>query len=336
RKVDDLGFESPWSEERNLDRDEQVMAAKQEYTAFWADYFPVVMRRRKRWEHTDPRRDPSKRVFSISPSLLHTQWHLKAISAKLQRFVYKGIPAPFRKEIWMRNCAPRGAPLLTTVPAGTVEAIRIDLPRTFPSNQFLRIERFRNALGRMLYTLAQYIPSVGYCQGINFVAGLILLVMKNETNAADLLIQMVRQRQDYYNETMSGLKRDTRVLQLILAKECPQVARVLKALDVGLDLVIGKWLLCWFVESLPLETVLRIWDCMIYDGNDLWLFRISLCLIRANQRQIGSVKTLDQLLQAFQSICRSRMALYCHQLIKSASHERISQKMIDELRTICD
>nr|CAR63543.1 putative protein similar to Growth hormone regulated TBC protein 1 [Angiostrongylus cantonensis] len=313
-KVDDLGFESPWSEERNLDRDEQVMAAKQEYTAFWADYFPVVMRRRKRWEHTDPRRDPSK----------------------LQRFVYKGIPAPFRKEIWMRNCAPRGAPLLTTVPAGTVEAIRIDLPRTFPSNQFLRIEQFRNALGRMLYTLAQYIPSVGYCQGINFVAGLILLVMKNETNAADLLIQMVRQRQDYYNETMSGLKRDTRVLQLILAKECPQVARVLKALDVGLDLVIGKWLLCWFVESLPLETVLRIWDCMIYDGNDLWLFRISLCLIRANQRQIGSVKTLDQLLQAFQSICRSRMALYCHQLIKSASHERISQKMIDELRTICD
>ncbi|KAJ1357935.1 hypothetical protein KIN20_016210 [Parelaphostrongylus tenuis] len=194
------------------------MEAKRVYTKFWADYFPVVMRRRKRWEHADPRRDPSK----------------------LQRFVYKGIPAPYRREIWMRNCAPRGPPPLTIVPPVTVEAIRVDLPRTFPDNQFLHIERFRNALGRMLYTLAQYIPSVGYCQGINFVAGLILLVMKDETKAVDLLIHMVRQRHDYYNETMSGLKRDTRVMQLILAKECPQVARAFKALDVGLDLLHWK------------------------------------------------------------------------------------------------
>ncbi|KAK5974230.1 Rab-GAP TBC domain-containing protein, partial [Trichostrongylus colubriformis] len=64
---------------------------------------------------------------------------------------------------------------------------------------------------------------------------------------------MVRQRQDYYNETMSGLQRDTKVLQWILAKECPNVVRTLKQLDVGLDLIIGKWFLCWFVEVLPLE-----------------------------------------------------------------------------------
>ncbi|VDO27860.1 unnamed protein product [Heligmosomoides polygyrus] len=64
---------------------------------------------------------------------------------------------------------------------------------------------------------------------------------------------MVKQRQDYYNDRMSGLRRDTKVLQWILGVECPQVARVLKNLDVGLDLFIGKWLLCWFVETLPLE-----------------------------------------------------------------------------------
>ncbi|PIO59216.1 hypothetical protein TELCIR_19327, partial [Teladorsagia circumcincta] len=36
-------------------------------------------------------------------------------------------------------------------------------------------------------------------------------------------------------------------------KECPPVMRTLKSLDVGLDLIIGKWFLCWFVEVLPLE-----------------------------------------------------------------------------------
>ncbi|KIH60034.1 hypothetical protein ANCDUO_09722 [Ancylostoma duodenale] len=111
---------------------------------------------------------------------------------------------------------------------------------------------------------------------------------------------------------------------------------VLKMLDVGLDLVIGKWLLCWFVESLPLESVLRIWDCMIYDGNDVWLFRVALCLIRANQREIGAARSLDQLILAFQKVGRSTIALYCHHLIESAKLERVSQKMIDELRMICE
>ncbi|KAL6734611.1 hypothetical protein Aduo_005135 [Ancylostoma duodenale] len=320
RKVDDLGFECPWydvdhrCDKETMDDCREMEQARRDYARFWADYFPVVLRRRRRWEKADPRHHP------------HT----------LQRFVYKGIPAPFRKEIWMRNCAPRGPPTVIAVPLSTVEAIKLDLPRTFPNNRYLQTERSRNALGRILYCLAQHVPSVGYCQGLNFVAGVILLVVKDESKAADLLIQMVKRRQDYYGETMSGLRRDTRVLQKILTKECPQVAMVLKMLDVGLDLVIGKWLLCWFVESLPLESVLRIWDCMIYDGNDVWLFRVALCLIRANQREIGAARSLDQLILAFQKVGRSTIALYCHHLIESAKLERVSQKMIDELRMICE
>lgn len=225
---------------------------------------------------------------------------------------------------------------MVNVPESVVEAIRIDLPRTFPNNQYLQTERVRNALGRVLYSLAQHVPSVGYCQGLNYVAGVILLVLKDESKAADLLVQMVKQRQDYYNDRMSGLRRDTKVLQWILGVECPQVARVLKNLDVGLDLFIGKWLLCWFVETLPLETVLRIWDCMIYDGNDVWLFRVTICLIRSHQRKIGNVKTLEQLVRVFQEVSRSRKALYCHQLIESAKAEKVSQTMIDELRAMCE
>ncbi|KHJ99559.1 hypothetical protein OESDEN_00462 [Oesophagostomum dentatum] len=83
------------------------------------------------------------------------------------------------------------------------------------------------------------------------------------------------------------------------------------------------------------QTVLRIWDCMFYDGNDVWLFRVTVCLIRANQKHIAAAHTLDQLILAFQKVGRSHMALYCHQLIESAKSERISQKMIEELRVHC-
>ncbi|KJH42767.1 hypothetical protein DICVIV_11242 [Dictyocaulus viviparus] len=73
---------------------------------------------------------------------------------------------------------------------------------------------------------------------------------------------------------------------------------------------------------------------MIYDGNDLWLFRISLYLIRTSQHQIAKAKSMEQLIQFFQEIPRSRTALYCHQLIKSASLEHVTQKAIDELRSM--
>ncbi|ETN74101.1 TBC domain protein [Necator americanus] len=341
RMVDDLGFECPWysNDRRDLaamDECREMEQAKRDYARFWADYFPVLVRRRRRWERSDPRRNPHTCKLPLIKNLKIPQADAISTITALQRFVYKGIPAPLRKEIWMRNCAPRGPPEVTTVLPSTVEAIKLDLPRTFPNNRYLQVERNRNVLGRMLYCLAQHLPSVGYCQGLNFVAAVILLVVKDESKASDLLIQMVRRRQDYYGDTMSGLKKDTKLLEKILARECPQVAKVLKNLDVGLDLVIGKWLLCMFVETLPLESVLRIWDCMIYDGNDVWLFRVTLSLIRANQKKIGAARSLDQLILAFRSVGQCRLALYCHQLIEHAKSERVSQKMIDELRLTCE
>ncbi|VDL66356.1 unnamed protein product, partial [Nippostrongylus brasiliensis] len=232
-QIDDLGFENPWNDDIHPTAvdGKTCGGTRSDYAKFWSEYFPVVVRRRKRWEKADPRKNPNT----------------------LQRFVYKGIPAPYRKEIWMRNCVPRGPPQVAEVPEDVIEAIRIDLPRTFPNNQYLQSERVRNALGRVLYTLAQHVPSVGYCQGLNYVAGVILLVLRDESKASDLLVQMVKQRKDYYNDNMSGLRRDTEVLSWIIANEIPQVARTLRIIDVGLDLLVGKWFLCWFVDSLPLE-----------------------------------------------------------------------------------
>ena len=32
------------------------------------------------------------------------------------------------------------------------------------------------------------------------------------------------------------------------------------------DLVVSRWLLCLFVDVLPIETVLRIWDVLFNEG----------------------------------------------------------------------
>ena len=55
-----------------------------------------------------------------------------------------------------------------------------------------------------------------FLQGLNFVAGILLLVMQEESQATDLLVHMVRQRQNYYGSDMLGLRVDMTVLQKIL------------------------------------------------------------------------------------------------------------------------
>lgn len=50
-----------------------------------------------------------------------------------------------------------------------VEAIRIDLPRTFPENVFF--ENIRTPLFNVLVAYANHNKDIGYCQGLNYIAG---------------------------------------------------------------------------------------------------------------------------------------------------------------------
>eukprot|EP00958_Prasinococcus_capsulatus_P029269 scaffold7384_cov396-Prasinococcus_capsulatus_cf.AAC.4 len=54
-----------------------------------------------------------------------------------------------------------------------------DVYRTLPEHPALSDER-REVLKQLLLTYAKHNPSVGYCQGINFVAGLLLLFLDEE------------------------------------------------------------------------------------------------------------------------------------------------------------
>lgn len=54
-----------------------------------------------------------------------------------------------------------------------------DLPRTFPGHPALD-SIGRDSLRRLLTAYARKEPKVGYCQGMNFLGGLLLLLMPEE------------------------------------------------------------------------------------------------------------------------------------------------------------
>ncbi|PNY07534.1 TBC1 domain family member 2A-like protein [Trifolium pratense] len=66
--------------------------------------------------------------------------------------------------------------------------IDLDLPRTFPGHPWLDTPEGHAALRRVLVAYSFRDSDVGYCQGLNYVAALLVLVMKTEEGAFCMLV----------------------------------------------------------------------------------------------------------------------------------------------------
>lgn len=67
-----------------------------------------------------------------------------------------------------------------------------DLPRTFPSNDWVATEEGQAALGRVLLAFSVHKPQIGYCQGMNYITATLLLALeRNEENTFWLLVSLI-------------------------------------------------------------------------------------------------------------------------------------------------
>lgn len=194
-KVDEYGFERP----DNFDYES--------YEEFMSSYLKVLARRAKKWAELLGDHKSVKRNLTM------------------KRYVRKGIPAEYRGKVWM---AVSGAEdlknnmsedfyyslLKQDLDPNIIETIRLDLPRTYPDNIFFKTtEHHQKQLYNILVAYAHHNVKVGYCQGLNYIAGLLLLVTKCEESTFWLLKVLVEHiLEDYYSSTMEGVIIDIEVL----------------------------------------------------------------------------------------------------------------------------
>ncbi len=67
---------------------------------------------------------------------------------------------------------------------------------------------------------------------------------------------------------------DQRLFQQLVSSQLPAVAVHLDAVGADIACVFAQWFLCAFVNSLPLETCLRVWDVLFYRKTSALLFQV--------------------------------------------------------------
>ncbi|KAL5231623.1 hypothetical protein ABZP36_030399 [Zizania latifolia] len=209
--------------------------------------------------------------------------------------------------------------------------IEKDLPRTFPGHPALD-EDGRNALRRLLLAYARHNPTVGYCQAMNFFAGLLLLLMPEE-NAFWTLVGIIDDYFDgYFSEEMIESQVDQLVLEELVREKFPKLANHLDYLGLQVAWVTGPWFLSIFTNVLPWESVLRVWDVLLFDGNRVMLFRTALALLEFYGPALVTTKDAGDAVTLLQSLAGSTFDSSQLVLTARMGYQSVDETGLQELR----
>lgn len=121
-----------------------------------------------------------------------------------------------------------------------LDQIDKDLGRTFP-DAATRGRCSATALRRVLAAFAAHCPAIGYCQGLNFLAGALLLAVPEE--AAFWCLKRIAEGllPGYFTESMAGAVVDRGATRAALAARFPTVLAKAAALQVDVPMVAAQW-----------------------------------------------------------------------------------------------
>ncbi|XP_034872116.1 TBC1 domain family member 2A isoform X1 [Mirounga angustirostris] len=191
--------------------------------------------------------------------------------------------------------------------------IELDLNRTFPNNKHFTCptSSFPDKLRRVLLAFSWQNPTIGYCQGLNRLAAIALLVLEEEESAFWCLVAIVEtiMPADYYSKTLTSSQVDQRVLQDLLLEKLPRLMAHLGHYRVDLSFITFNWFLVVFADSLISNILLRVWDAFLYEGTKV-VFRYALAIFKYNEEAILRLQDgleIYQYLRFFtKTICNSQ------------------------------
>lgn len=150
-------------------------------------------------------------------------------------------------------------------PEGSSRQVELDLPRTQP--EWLSDEN-RQMLRRVLRGYAARNPRLGYCQGMNFLAMIFILLGFQERLVFSALCHLIEVVcEGYHSMGLEGYLRDAAVLGALVQRKLPAVHQCLERTGVELHILALEHFMTLASRAWPIGVTVRLWDIILLEGS---------------------------------------------------------------------
>ena len=194
--------------------------------------------------------------------------------------------------------------------------INKDIPRTFShhpqfsSEEALDVVSLRPGLRRILRAFCSRSPCVGYCQGLNYIAAMLLLALESEQRALCILCALCQHMlPNYFGPALQGVAIDASVLSDLLSLKLPDLQQHFNRIGLGKDMLLSafaQWFMCLWAMSLPSESIYRVWDAILTSGKaHKTMLRVALAVLMLLKPSLLQCSSSEDALHQLRNGCQS-------------------------------
>ncbi|XP_076467921.1 TBC1 domain family member 1-like isoform X2 [Babylonia areolata] len=208
-------------------------------------------------------------------------------------------------------------------------AILIDLGRTFPGHPY-----FAKALGpgqlelfNLLKAYSLLDTEVGYCQGISFIAGILLMHMEEKQAfelTRHLMIGLNLRKQ--YCPNMMALQVKLYQLMRLIHDHYKDLYTHFETHEIAPALYATPWFLTLFASQFPLGFVARVFDMIFIQGSEV-IFKVALMLLGSHRELILQCDSFEGIVEFLKTTLPEMAHVQMERVINQAFELDISKQL---------
>ncbi|WUR02168.1 Rab-like GTPase-activating protein [Vairimorpha necatrix] len=232
--------------------------------------------------------DNFSNTIDINLHYIKKQWYEKIDKYKsdykkykknptILKLVRSGIPISLKYTVWkifINRGFQHEYDLLKNVRTEYDHQIHVDVQRTFRKHYlfFKPYGRGQSELFNVLTASANFIPSIGYCQGMSSFAGIILMYFPEE-EAFEMMVNIIKKNnlETLFDKSLSKIHKIQKLQSELMKLIIPDVLNHLIKNDIDINIYAISWYLTLFTRF-EIRYVLRFWDLFLYFEFPIFLY----------------------------------------------------------------